>query len=96
MKVSWSFKSVKTYDQIFTFLLSEWGQTSADKFMDEVDRILVLISKPPKMFKRSLKLNNVRIGNLIPYNTLIYRVGKQTIELILFWDNRQDAKKLKY
>jgi plasmid stabilization system protein ParE len=96
VKVIWSLKSVRTYEQIVSFLLSEWGQTSANKFMDEVDKILVLISKNPKMFKRSLKLADVRIGYLTPHNSVIYRIKNNVIELILFWDNRQDSKKFKY
>ncbi|MBN1925136.1 MAG: type II toxin-antitoxin system RelE/ParE family toxin [Prolixibacteraceae bacterium] len=96
MKVIWSLKSVNTYDQIVSFLLTEWGQTPANKFMDEVDKVLVLISKNPKMFRRSLKLRNVRIGYITQHNSLIYRIKNKTIELILFWDNRQNPGKLKY
>lgn len=96
MKIVWSLKSIKTYDQIVSFLLSEWGQTSVDNFMDEVDSVLSLISKNPQMFSCSLKNSNVRIGYLTPHISIIYRVKSRIIELILFWDNRQDSKKLKY
>ena len=96
MKIVWTSKSIISYSRIVSYLFSEWGQTSAYNFIDDVDKVLMLISKNPKMFKRSEKYTNIRMGILSPYNMLIYRVKNKTIELIVFWDNRQDSKKLKF
>jgi len=41
----WSSKALKSYDQVLAYLTSEWGNTSVQKFMDEVERVILLISK---------------------------------------------------
>jgi len=96
MTVIWSSKALKSYDQVLAYLTSEWGNTSVQKFMDEVERVILLISKNPSMFRRSVRHENIRIGYLTKQNSLVYRLKAKEIELLLFWDNRQDSKKLKY
>jgi plasmid stabilization system protein ParE len=96
MDVIWSSKALKSYDQVLAYLTSEWGKASVQKFMDEVEKVILLISQNPYMNKRSVRHKNIRIGYLTKQNSLVYRVKSKEIELLLFWDNRQDSKKLKY
>jgi plasmid stabilization system protein ParE len=95
-KVVWTPESVETYKSLVQYLSSEWGNTSAMKFLDEVERVIKLISINPTMYKRSARYRNIRIGYLTKQCALFYRVKSKEIELLLFWDNRQDSKKLKY
>jgi hypothetical protein len=50
------------------------------------------------MFEESKKKKNVRKGLISKHNTLYYRVKprKKELQLLMFWDNRQDPKKLKF
>ena len=66
--------------------------------MDKTEKVLSLIAKDPEMFEISRKKKNVRKGFITKHNTLYYRIKprKKELELITFWDNRQDPKKLAY
>ncbi len=81
---------------MLNFLEETWSIRDVEKFINEVDNILELISKKPYLFEASRKSKNIRKGLITKHNTLYYRVKpkKQEIELITFWDNRQDPKKL--
>ena len=48
------------------------------------------------MFEESRKKKNVRKGFVTKHNTLYYRVRprKKELQLLLFWDNRQDPEDL--
>jgi plasmid stabilization system protein ParE len=95
-KVVWTPESVETYNSLVQYLSSEWGSASAMKFLDDIERVIKLISLNPTIFKRSSRYRNIRIGYLTKQCSLVYRVKLNEIELLLFWDNRQDSKKLRY
>jgi len=67
-------------------------------FVDRTEKTLSQIVKTPEMFEASRKKKNVRKGLITKHNTLYYRIKllKQEIELITFWDNRQNPEKLAY
>jgi plasmid stabilization system protein ParE len=95
-EIVWTPESIETYNSLVQYLISDWGKVPAIEFMNEVERVILLISKNPSMFRRSSRYHSVRIGYLTEQNSLIYRVISKEIQLLLFWDNRQDSKKLKY
>ena len=50
MKIIWSPGTRITFLNILTYLENEWGENSVQNFINEVDDILVNISRNPKMF----------------------------------------------
>ena len=58
--------------------------------------MLEQIKQNPEMFEESRKKKNVRKGFVTKHNTLYYRVRprKKELQLLLFWDNRQDPEDL--
>jgi hypothetical protein len=50
------------------------------------------------MFQSSRKKKNIRRGFITKHNSLYYRIKprKKELELLTFWDNRQDPEKLNY
>jgi hypothetical protein len=95
-RIVWTPEAVKTYHSLVQYLALEWGDLSKTKFLNEVELVVDLISRNPRMFKRSTRYENIRMGYLSKQCSLIYRIKPDEIELLLFWDNRQNAKKLKY
>jgi len=95
-KIVWTPVAVETYHSLVQYLALEWGDLFKTKFLNEVEWVVDLISQNPEMFKRSTRYKNIRIGYLSKQCSLIYRIKPDEIELLLFWDNRQDAKKMKY
>ena len=98
MKVSWTPTARKTYFKVLEYLGETWTTREVKNFVDKTEKVLSLIVKDPEMYEASRKKKNVRKGFITKYNTLYYRIKprKKELELITFWDNRQDPKRLAY
>ena len=96
MKISWTPTARKTYFNILEYLEQTWTKREALNFVDEVEKVLNQIKGNPDMFEASSKKKNLRKGHITRYNSLYYRVKPRNkeLELLTFWDNRQDPKKL--
>jgi len=96
MKISWTPTARKTYFHVLDYLEKTWTDREIQNFINEVENLLDMIAKNPKMFEKSGKKKNIRKGFITKHNTLYYRVmpKKKELQLLLFWDNRQDLKKL--
>jgi plasmid stabilization system protein ParE len=98
MKVSWTPTARATYFKVLEYLEEAWTKKEIQNFVDEVEKVIGQITSEPYMFEATRKKKNVRKGFVTKHNTLYYRVKprKKELELILFWDNRQDDKKRPY
>lgn len=98
MKISWTPTARRTYFNILDYLAEKWTKKEVANFIFEVERLLDHIVDNPKMSPAYRKKKNVRRALITKHNTLYYRIrpGKKVLELITFWDNRQDPKKLIY
>ncbi len=98
MKISWTPTARKTYFKVLEYLDEAWTQREIQNFVNITEKVLNLIVIDPEMFEASRKKSNVRKGLITKHNTLYYRIKprKQEIELITFWDNRQNPEKLAY
>lgn len=98
MKISWTPKARQSYFEIIEHLGNAWTEREIQNFIILVDHLLEQIRLCPEMFEESRKKKNVRKGIITKQNTLYYRVRnrKKEIQLIVFWDNRQDPGKMPY
>jgi len=96
MKIRWTPAAKHSYMNILSYLEESWSEREILKFIDDVDKLIRLISTNPEMFQESKIKKNIRKGYISKYNTLYYRYrpGRQELELLNFWDNRQDPQKL--
>lgn len=94
-KEKWSPRASSDYDIIITYLLKEWTQKEALKFIEKVEKTVALLLKTPKMFKASIKNKQVRQCVMLPQVSLYYRISHDTVEIIALFDNRQSPSKLK-
>ena len=44
---------------------------------------------------KSFNKEGVRVAFVLVHFSIFYRFGDKTIEVLLFWDNRQDPEKLR-
>lgn len=97
MKISWTPTARRTYLNVLDHLEKTLTEKEIQNFINEVDDLLDQIKQNPGMFEESKKKKNVRKGYITKHNALYYRVmpRKKELQLLLFWDNRQDPKKLK-
>lgn len=98
MTVVWTLKALKTYFRVSDYLQSEWGLAVVRNYADEVEKIFQSIKANPHMFEVSRKYKDIRKGFVTEHNTMFYRIKprKKEIEILIFWDNRQDNKKRPY
>jgi plasmid stabilization system protein ParE len=98
MIISWTPTARKTYFAILDYLEKSWGEKDIRNFISEVNTLLNQIANNPEMFPSSKKMKNVRKGLISKHNSLYYRINpsKKELELLTFWDNRQDPRKLDY
>ncbi|MCK5169740.1 MAG: hypothetical protein KAQ75_07670 [Bacteroidales bacterium] len=98
MKVRWTPTSKVTYLDVLSYLNENWTKKELQNFVDTVEKVISQIVVEPYMFAASKKKKNIRKGFVTKHNTLYYRIKprKKEIELLTFWDNRQDPGKLPY
>lgn len=82
-------KAKDSYLSVTTFIQSNWGDRSAKNFVDKTYKLLNLIVKQPYLFK-AYQENDVRIGLITKQTSVVYRVHNDRIEVLFFWDNRQE------
>ena len=97
MKIRWTSQALKSYSNIIDFLSENWTKKEIDKFITEVDSIIEQIQENPYMYQATNERKNLRKGFVNKLISLFYRVQleKDEIELLKFWDNRQNRNKLK-
>jgi len=79
-----------TFKVIHTLILNKFGKKAANKFLIKTEKTISLIKDQPLMFKSSDIAENIRIGFITKQCTMFYRVETTEIQLLYFWDNRQE------
>ncbi|MDF1548237.1 MAG: type II toxin-antitoxin system RelE/ParE family toxin [Bacteroidales bacterium] len=98
MKINWMPRAVESFFKIGDFLEETFGEKQTDKFIEQVRITIERIEKQPYMYRSTKKNKLVRKGFVNKNVSMFYLVKKQKneIDLIEFWDNRQDPKKLNH
>ncbi|MFN0035908.1 MAG: type II toxin-antitoxin system RelE/ParE family toxin [Saprospiraceae bacterium] len=94
LKVVWSPDAREEYDEILQYLVSEYGMNPALKMLDKIESILGHITAYPRAFPFSPLRPDIRKAVVSLQTSLLYRVTDTEIQLLHFWDNRQDPKKM--
>jgi plasmid stabilization system protein ParE len=92
-EIIWSPLAVETYESIIDYLLLNFGEKAAIKFVQLVDDLIWLIASNPKMFRKSSKKADVYLASIQKKVTLFYRfkASKKQVELIVFWGKQNPA-----
>lgn len=90
-EIIFSETAVETYNSIFDQINDRWGKIIAIKFEKKTFATLEIISKKPFIFK-AVEIDNFNIRkSLINKNcSFFYEVSSLQIQILYFWDNRQD------
>ena len=94
-KIIWSPKSRKSYIKIADYILEKWSKKELEKFNRITSSTIQKIAKNPEMFVVSKQKKEIRKGFITKQTSLLYRIKSNEIQLIYFWDNRQNPKKKK-
>lgn len=96
IKVIVSAEAAMRYNEIVSYLLTEWPLQVAIDFESKFDEMIKALCSQPYMGVRSESDNSVRHILITPHNMLSYHFDGKTIYIITIWDTRQDDKTRKY
>lgn len=95
LKIHWTKRAEKTFDNIVVYLLKNWSEKEVQNFVRKTNNVIGHISEKPRMFPSSKKVK-IHTAVITKHNNLLYKIiGNNQIDLLFFWDNRQNPKKLK-
>lgn len=96
-KINWSDEAIKTFNDNIKYLEENWSENDITHFINKTVDTLYLIKESPLIFKQSIKSKSIRKAIVVKQVSLFYKINnpKNTIELITFWNNYKNQKKLK-
>ena len=94
-EIVWLPKAKKRYDEIIDWLSENWTSREIANFIIRTKEVLEIISNNPDLYRKSGK-ENVHEALITKHNLLLYRKKRNKVELMTFFDTRQNpAKKFK-
>ena len=87
MNIIWSATAERTYLFIITQILEKWTVKEARRFIADVDKLLLTVSKNNQICPAS-KTYNLRKCVVNNHISLIYKLSKNKIELVTFIYNK--------
>jgi plasmid stabilization system protein ParE len=94
--VFWNRLAETDYFLIIDYLLLNWSTTSAQNFINQVDKIESMLESGNVDFE-STNRKNIRRCVLSKQVTMYYKTfGRNSIELLRFLNNYQDKNKVKF
>ncbi len=94
LKVIWSPASKEEYAITLGFVEDNFGIDAALKFLDKTDAIIEGIAIFPTMFPTSKLRKDVRKAVITKHTAVYYRFNETEVQLLHFWDNRQNPASL--
>ena len=79
-----------TFDAIAEQVLQRLGNKAQQDFKKNTLKTLGLISQNPFIYKQTDFDTNIRIGLIKKISSVFYEVKPDRIEVLFFWDNRQE------
>ncbi len=96
LKIYWTKRADKKFDQILDYLLVEWGESVAKAFTRKVYDFLDILSEFPEIGTIENKEKGIRGFTIIKQVNLFYRISGDKVILLNFFDNRQHPKKKRF
>lgn len=79
-----------TFESIGEQIMAKWSEKELKEFRRRAYKVTEIISKFPLIFQAVNKAQTVRKAFVHKNCSMFYRVGDTYIEVLFFWDNRQD------
>ncbi len=92
-KVEWEPKAIISFENSLEYLRADFGNKEVDEFIKETSNVIKNIKLFPQMHIKlaSININKAPINKTI---SLIYREKRNCIEILYFWNNKQNPTKL--
>jgi len=93
-RIEWTNHALKELTETFEFVANNWTEKELHKLSLKIEKTLELISKNPEIFQKSHAKKDVRRTVVTKHNSLYYRSNDETIEILSFFSNRKNPKRL--
>ena len=93
MRIFWTKKSQSRFTEIDSYISNEFGEKSSMKFRNKVFNFLELLERFPELGTLEVAEKNIRGFQISKHTRIFYRINKDHISLLTFFDSRQDPKK---
>lgn len=93
MRIYWTKKSESVFQEIYNYILTEFGEKSSNKFKDKVFDFLELLEKFPQLGTLEVPDKNIHGFQISKQTRIFYRINEDHVSLLTFFDTRQDSKK---
>lgn len=96
--VLWTNSAKISFNKIVEYLNEAWTEREIEKFITQTTELISNLKRQPEMCRPSSKRKNVRIGIINKRTQLIYhyKPRKKQIEILLFWDPKQNPAKFRF
>lgn len=91
--IIWSPTAKFTYYEILEYLDENWTIKEVEAFIERTEEVLSHICDNPLLYPYSTE-NDTHKCVMVKQISLFYRVKTNVIELLVFWDNRQNPAKI--
>jgi plasmid stabilization system protein ParE len=81
--------------ELFDYLEIKWSKTVKNKFISNLDKVIYLLQSDPEIFPKSELNNKYRKCVLSKQTTIYYKFNTKRVDIITFFDSRQDPNKIK-
>jgi plasmid stabilization system protein ParE len=96
-EIRWSDNAISDYNNVVDYLLFEWNEDIALRFIEILEHKVQLILKQPYTGMLSSKASDIRSILITKHNRLYYRIfDKNMLEIVNIFDTRQHPDKDKY
>jgi plasmid stabilization system protein ParE len=92
-EVVWITRAKIDFDENILFLLENWSEREARKFIRKAMSTIRIIENNPRAFQES-DYHQVRKAPILKQISLYYRINQNTIELLRFWGNRMNPEEI--
>lgn len=94
LPVVWSPAAKEEYAGLLEYIETHFGTDAALSMLDKTDEVVEIITAFPKAYPASSLRPDIRKAVISVQTSLLYRITDTQIQLLHFWDNRQDPERL--
>ena len=96
LEIRWSKKADNKFDQILAYLRVEWGEKVTSDFVKKVFDFLEILSEFPEIGTVENRTKSIRGFSIIKQIKIFYKINKNYVTILNFYDTRQNPKNKRY
>jgi plasmid stabilization system protein ParE len=95
-QVIWMPKAEKTFNAIVDYWGTKGAFRAAEKFVNAVYDTIEKLEKYPEIGRPTMRDEHIRYINVSRFHQMFYQLEGQNLEILIFFDMRQNPKKRPY